>query len=224
MNNQSPNEILKNCVKAALGLALFACGVYLIIQANIGVAPWDVFCLGLAKQTGFLYGTCSIIISVVILFLDAVIMTEKIGLGMIIDTLVVGKTVDLLNFLDLVHDPGNLWISLIMITVGFFIMGYGQYIYISVGLGCGPRDAFQVGLGKKMPRLPIGVVLIIILLVVLIIGYLLGGPVGIGTLIAPFGVGLMQQLVFNMRHFEPKNVVHQDLIESIRIIFRKRKA
>lgn len=207
-------------ITASLGLMLFALGVYLTIQANIGVSPWDAFCLGIAQTVGVSYGTASIIISLTIVCIDLLIK-EKIGLGTILDAFIVGKTVDLLIWLDFIPKAINIWVSLAMLIIGFFIMGYSQYLYMKTGLSCGPRDSFQVGIGRRLNKIPIGFVNIFILTVVLIFGWLLGGPVGIGTLIAPFGIGLMQQLSFSLMRFEPKNIVHQSLPESIKVICRR---
>lgn len=214
-------ELLKKTVIATLGLMLFAVGLYVVIQANIGVAPWDVFCFGVAGTLKVLYGTASIGISLIIVVID-LIMKEKIGLGTLIDAVVVGKTVDLLIWLDPIpRIDDNLIVSLCMLPIGYFIMGYAQYIYMKMGLCCGPRDALQVAIGRRLPRVPIGVILTMILVVVLAIGWVLGGPVGIGTVLAPFGVGLMQQLAFKIRRFEPKDVVHQSLFESWSILIGK---
>lgn len=134
------------------------------------------------------------------------------------DAVVVGKTVDLLNWLDLIPKQNSMWISLPMMFLGFFIAGFSQYIYMKAGLSCGPRDAMQVAIGRRMPRVPIGAVNVIILAVVLLIGWGLGGPIGIGTLIAPFASGGFQQLAFNIMKFEPKEVKHQDLTESFNVL------
>lgn len=221
--NTTTLKILKSAVEASFGLVIFAAGIYLTIQAGIGAAPWDIFCLGLSKQTGFLYGTCSIIISGSILLIDGLILKEQIGLGMIINTLVIAKTIDVLNYFDPVKTPDSLIVSILMMLVGFLLEGYGQFLYIRVALGCGPRDAFQMGIGKRMPKVPIGVVNIMILAVVFCIGWALGGPIGIGSLIAPVGMGLMQQLAFNSVKFEPKSVKHQNFFESLKVFAGKKE-
>lgn len=221
--NNTRLDILKNSLLATGGLMSFACGVYLVIQANIGAAPWDVFCIGLSQTCGILYGNASILISIVLIVID-LLMKEKIGIGTILDAIVVGKTVDLLNWLDIVPKQEKIWISIIMLIAAFFLEGFSQYLYMKAGLSCGPRDSFQIALGRRMPKIPIGVVNIFILITVLIIGYFLGGPVGIGTILAPVGIGLMQQLAFNMMKFEPKNITHQNIIQSARIIFKKKEA
>lgn len=220
--NQTRLDILKNSLLATAGLMSFAVGTYLIIQANLGVNPWDTFCIGLSKKLGILYGTASIMISFSIIALD-LLLREKIGIGTILDALVVGKTVDLLNWLDIIPKQDNAIIGVIMLFVGFFIAGFSQYLYMKAGLSCGPRDGFQIAIGRRLHMIPIGGVNVIILSVVLVIGWLLDGPIGIGTLISPFAMGFMQQFAFNLMKFEPKDVVHQDLIGSAKVIFKKRQ-
>ena len=218
--NNTRLDVLKNSIIATLGLIVFGFGVYLVIQADIGVAPWDVFCIGLSQTLGILYGNASIMISATIIILD-LIMKEKIGLGTILDAIVVGKTVDFLNWIDLIHKPESVWVSIIMLIIAFFLEGIAQIIYMKASLSCGPRDAFQIALGRRMPKIPIGVVNIFILATVTIIGYFLGGPIGIGTAIAPVGIGLFQQLDFNLLKFEPKDVEHQGLLASIKVLLGK---
>jgi len=204
--NQTTKDILKNSVTATIGLMLFAFGIYLVIQANIGVSPWDVLTIGISETFGIIYGNVSIAISVVIIILDAI---------------VVGKTVDLLNYIDLIPKQDNIWISIPMMLLGFFIEGCTQYLYMKAGLCAGPRDSFQLAMGRRLPKIPIGVVNIFILAAVLIIGWFFHGPIGIGTLIAPFGAGIFQQLAFNTFHYEPKDTIHQDILNSFKVIMKK---
>jgi uncharacterized membrane protein YczE len=112
--NKTRLDILKNSLLAVAGLMTFAVGAYLIIQANIGVNPWDTFCIGLSQKLGILYGTASIIISFSVIALD-ILLREKIGLGTILDAIVVGKTVDLLNWLDIVPKQDNVIIGVVML-------------------------------------------------------------------------------------------------------------
>lgn len=217
--NKNRISILKNSIMATLGLMLFALGSYLIIQANIGVEPWTAFAIGLSDKLGILFGDASIIISFSIIAIDLV-LKEKIGLGTILDAIVVGKTVDLLNWLNLIPTSTNLWLSLGMMIIAFFIMGLAQYIYMKAELSCGPRDALLVALGKRIKKVPIGFVNIMLLAVVLVIGWFLDGPIGMGTLIAPFGIGLMQQLAFNIVKFDPKKVQHQSIITSLQVLIK----
>ena len=222
--NQTKGSILRNCLSAAFGLFLFGTAVHLSIQVNLGASPWDVLVLGISGRTGILYGNISIVISTVLILVDVLVLKEPIGLGTLIDAIVVGKTVDLWNALNLIPMMnGSLPVRIALLVFSYFLSGFSQYLYIRVGLAAGPRDSFQVGLGKRMPAVPIGVVNILILAVVLVIGWLLGGPVGINSFLAPAGLGLSQQLVFQALHFEPKKIRHQNILHSVRILTGGRK-
>ena len=219
--NKTAKDILKNSLSAAIGLIFFALGVYFTIQANIGVSPWDTFELGLASTLGITYGTASIIVSIIIILID-VLMHEKIGIGMFLDAFLVGKSVDLFNYLNLIPIQDNIVISLILMVLGLFLMGFSQFFYMRAGLGCGPRDTLLVGMARRMIKIPIGAVSIALLAVVTFFGWLLGGPIGIGTLICAFCVGPSMQLSFKIVHFKPTTVEHQDIITSAKIIFNKK--
>lgn len=90
-------------------------------------------------------------------------------------------------------------------------MAAGQWIYMSAGLCCGPRDSLLVALGRRLPRLPIGLVANALQALVCAAGWLLGGPVGLGTLLSVFGIGAAMQLVFALVRFEPRQVRHESL-------------
>lgn len=219
--NNTAKDILKNSLTAAFGLFLFAFGVYLTIQANIGVGPWDVFSLGLSSALGILYGTASIAISLIIVAID-IALREKIGIGMLLDAVLVGKFVDLFNFLNIVPPQKSLFMSLIIIVAGQFIMGCAQYFYMKAALGCGPRDSLLVGLKRRIKKLPIGAISIIILASVTVIGWLLGGPIGLGTLVCVLLQGPVMQLVFSLLRFDPTGVQHQNFAESFKVLRHSR--
>ena len=222
MNNTRKN-ILLNTLLAVAGLFLFSVGVYFTIQANIGVAPWETFNLGLSGTLGIKYGTASIIISLVIVGID-LLLKEKIGIGMLLDSLLVGKFVDLLNWIQLLPVQKTIWSGILIICIGMFIMGFGQSIYMKAALGCGPRDTLLVGLKRRTSKIPIGIISVGILAVVTLVGWLLGGPIGIGTVICAFLEGPIMQLVFSIVHFNPTEVRHQDIPDSFRILFKKNPA
>lgn len=223
--NNTPLKILKNILIASAGLFIFAVGCYLTIQANIGVAPWDSFNLGLSKTFGIKYGTASIIVSVAVVLID-VALKEKIGIGMLLDAFIVGKSVDLLNALDLVPKQTKLLPGLGLMAAGIVIMGFSQFLYMKVGLGCGPRDTLFVGIKRKLPKIPVGAINTAILALVTLCGWLLGGPIGIGTLICAFCIGPVMQLDFKIVKFKPETVAHQGIMESLKVFsnFAKHKA
>ena len=126
----------------------------------------------------------------------------------------VGKTVDFLNWLDLIPSQENIWAGIVMMLIGFFIMGLSQVIYMKAGLCCGPRDSLLLACSRRIRKIPIGAVNVLILAVVLFAGWRLGGPIGLGTVLAVFGIGVMLQLALRLTKFEPKDVVHENLAES----------
>lgn len=205
--------------KATLGLIVFTFGDYLAIQANIGLAPWACFNIGLSHWVGLSYGQASILVSVLVLAVD-LLLKEKIGLGTILDTLVCGICLDLFLWLNVAPLQSNPWAGAVMMTAGLFLMGAGQAVYMSAGLCCGPRDSLLMGVGKRLKRIPIGYVEVIILVSALTGGWLLGGKVGIGTLLSALGQGTAMHIVFRIARFEPRDVQQEDLLTTVRALAR----
>jgi uncharacterized membrane protein YczE len=220
--NRTTGAILLNGLIAAISLFINGFGIYLTIQANIGAAPWDVLNLGLSKSLGILYGTASIAVSITILLID-ILMKEPIGIAMFIDAIVVGKAVDFFNWLHPVPPCQSLLTAIPVMVAGLFVLAYTQYAYMIASLGCGPRDTLMVGLAKRMKRIPIGVISIAILSTATLIGWLLGGPVGIGTIICAFGAGPIMQLAFRSVRFDATDIRHQRLRDSAKVLFDKRE-
>ena len=218
--NRTAGEILLDMLLAAVSLFFNGFGVYLTIQANIGAGPWDVLNLGLSKSLGILYGTASIAVSCTILAID-ILLKEPIGIAMFIDAVVVGKAVDFFNWIGAVPPASSLLIGIPVMLLGLVIMAYTQFGYMAAALGCGPRDTLLVGLAKRAKRLPIGVVSISLLSCATLAGWLLGGPVGVGTLICAFGTGPIMQLAFRTVHFDATGILHQRLTESLKAALGK---
>lgn len=217
--NRSVRAIILNVLLAAVSLFVNGFGIYLTIRANIGAAPWDVLSLGMSKTFNILYGTASIAVSLTILLID-ILMKEPIGLAMFIDAVVVGKSVDFFNWIDAVPQASSIFTAIPMMLVGLAIIAYTQYTYMLASLGCGPRDTLLVGLKKRMKNIPIGAVSIALLSSATLIGWLLGGPVGIGTLICAFCAGPIMQLAFRSVHFDATSVQHQRLKDSLKVLLR----
>lgn len=215
--NRTVKAIVTNMLLAAVSLFVNGFGVYLTIQANIGAGPWDVLNLGLAKSLGILYGTASVAVSYAILGID-VLLKGPIGIAMFIDAFVVGKSVDFFNRINLVPKCNSLVSGIIVMLIGLVIMAYTQYTYMSASLGCGPRDTLLVALAKRAKRIPIGVVSITLLSLATLVGWLLGGPVGIGTLICAFATGPIMQAAFSSVRFDATSVHHQHLADSVKVI------
>ncbi|MCQ2460736.1 MAG: hypothetical protein MJ115_01140 [Clostridia bacterium] len=173
--------------------------------------------MGLSKTLGIKYGNASIMVSVIVLIID-IIMREPLGIGMLLDAFLVGKFVDLLNWIDFIPYQDKWYIQVPMILVGLFIMGFSQFLYMKGALCCGPRDTMLVGFARRLKKIPIGIVGVLIHIVVTTIGYLLGGPVGIGTLLCMALTGPFMQLAFRVVKFDATGIEHQNLIDSFRVL------
>lgn len=215
MNRKS---IIIGWLKIVIGLLIFSLGVHLTIRANLGLAPWDCLGMGISFQTPLNYGLSMTMISVIILFID-ILIKEKIGFGTIIDALLTGNVVQLFNDIDPFPETKNTFVGILIIVAGLVLMAIGQYFYMSSAQCCGPRDALLVGLGQRLRRLPIGAVQIFLCGTVLLTGWLLGGPVGIGTIVSTFGSGIVMQMVFTYIKFEPRAIEHRSVIDTLKILY-----
>ena len=213
-------KIIIGWLRIVLGLLVFAFGVHLTIFANIGLAPWDCLGMGISYHTPLNYGLSMTLIAVTVLIID-IVLKEKIGYGTIIDALLTGNFVQLFNSINPLQLNTNIWLGIVIMVIGFIFMALGMAIYMKSEQCCGPRDALLVGLGKRMPKIPIGIVEVALWAAVLLIGWLLGGPVGIGTLISTFGAGLVMQLVYSLMHFEPRKLNHRGVMEITKELVSK---
>ncbi len=221
--NRTTRDIVVNMLLAAVSLFANGFGVYLTIQANIGAGPWDVLNLGLAKSLGILYGTASVAVSYAILGID-IALKEPIGIAMFIDAFVVGKSVDFFNRINLVPKCDSMITGIPVMLIGLVIMAYTQYTYMSASLGCGPRDTLLVALAKRVKKIPIGAISITLLSAATFVGWLLGGPVGVGTLICAFATGPIMQFAFTSVKFDATSVHHQHLTDSVRVFAHRKVA
>ena len=214
-------KIVRQWVRIILGLLVFAFGVHLTIFANIGLAPWDCLGMGIAKHTPLNYGLSMTVMALVILGID-LLLKERIGFGTIIDAVLTGNFVQMFNDLNPLEENRNTWAGILIMLCGFVFMALGMWIYMKGEQCCGPRDSLLVGLGKRLPKVPIGFVEVLLWAAVLLAGWLLGGPVGIGTLISTFGAGLVMQVVYNLLKFAPRKVIHMDVLQTLRILFQQK--
>jgi len=193
-----------------VGLALFAFGIVMTIKANIGYAPWDVFHAGIAGKTGLSLGTISILVGVAVGII-VTILGEKVGLGTILNMVLVGIFIDV--FFLLLPLAGNLIIGLIMLFTGLLAISVGTYLYIRTAFGAGPRDSLMVVKARKT-KLSAGVCRGVMELVVTIIGWFLGGMVGAGTVIIVISIGFFIQMTFKLFRFDVTSVKHESLRDT----------
>jgi uncharacterized membrane protein YczE len=211
-------KYLKKLIRLIIGLFIYALGLVLCIYADIGLAPWDAFGIGVSKVTGISYGNVSIITGILILVALVLIFKEKIGFGTIFNTILIGAFADLIISLNIIPYMTNFFAGLIMLLTGQIVICYATYLYISVGLCSGPRDSLMVALGKKFPKVPIGIIKSSIEGTVLLIGWLLGAKVGLGTVIYVFTIGFALQTIFRLLKFDVKSVVHESVFDTVNVL------
>ena len=210
------NNKLYKPTKIAFGLFIFAIGVVMTINANLGLSPWDVFHEGLSKTIGITMGTAIITSGFVVVLID-IAFGQNIGWATLMDMVLTGTFVDILMLNNLVPSFTEIFPRFVMLLVGLLIEGIGVWIYISVGLGAGPKDGLMVALTKKTGK-SVRVVKSFIEVVAVTTGYLLGGTIGVGTLIMAVMGGQIWQIVFKILKFDVNKVKHRYIMNDIALI------
>ncbi|WHH61109.1 hypothetical protein [Petroclostridium sp. X23] len=203
------NIFFQRFIKLLIGIFLFALGIVMTMKANLGFAPWEVFHWGIGKTIGMSIGNVSIFISLFICVI-VVLMGEKLGLGTILNMILIGVFIDILLFFNFIPQMNGLVSGVVQMIAGLFTIAYGSYFYIDSGFGAGPRDSLMIVMRRKT-KLPVGLCRGILEIFVVLIGWKLGGPIGIGTVIAAFGISFCIQIVFSLMRFEATSVKHETL-------------
>ena len=216
---------MKNIITTILKLlvAFFICalGITCIINANIGLSPWEVLHQGISKHTDITIGNVSILAGCIIVIID-IILGEKLGWATILNMISVGFFTDIILHLKILPSSSNFILSLFMTITGTLFMCIGTTLYLRHGLGSGPRDGLMIAIQKRTKK-PVKLIRGLIECVALIIGYILGGSVGLGTLIAAILTGYVLQLVFHIFKFKPENIVHRSISDDLNKLIMKNK-
>ena len=210
-------QFLRDCVKLFFGITIYSFGVYLTIAANIGLAPWDCLGMGIANCTPLSYGSAMVLIALVTISLQ-LLMKERIGFATVVDALLTGNLVQLFSDLSPLPEIHNIWLGILIMLTGFVVIDIGAWVYMSAELGNGPKDGLLIALGKLLPKISNGVIGMIVWSVVTLIGWMLGGSVGIGTLLSVFGAGVIMNLVYRSIGFERRELKHRSLTETLKLL------
>lgn len=171
-----------------VGLLIMAFGIVLMIKADLGSAPWDVLHIGLYYHFGLTIGTWSIIIGFFVLGSASLLSKSLPQIGAFLNMLLVGIFIDLYLLIPLLQTPDSLVSQVFMLIMGIVIMGYGMGLYIAADCGIGPRDSLMIVL-MKMTGIKVQWIRLFMEIVVLTFGWLLGGPIFIGTIIFCVTIG-----------------------------------
>ena len=197
-----------------LGFVVMSLGVALLMNSQMGLFPWGVLHEGLSEATLLTFGQVTSYLGFVILLFSVVVFKTNIGPGTILNILLVGPIIDLFDLIIQLPNDG-LFIKMIFFVVGLILMSLGKALYISTKLGAGPRDGLFVGVSRTL-KIEVKYIKPLIEVIVLFIGYLLGGLVGVGTIITMLLSGYMVQMFFKLFKFESRTDRQRNLVEYFR--------
>ena len=189
------------CMFFFIGIIIVSLGIALTVKAPIiGVGSWDVLHIGLSNTVGLSIGTWSILLGFIILSIDSVIMKRLPKIGTIFDMVITGILIDI--FLHLLPDATTVTAQVLTFIVGFLLLAFGCGMYIIGNIGVGPRDTFMLLIVNKVGW-SVQKTRTIIEVTVALVGLILGGPLGIGTVIMAFALGPIVQwsMKFNEKIF-----------------------
>lgn len=172
-------------VALVVGLILFGVGETLLVVAALGATPWVVLAQGVSIQTGMSLGQATFLISALVLALWLP-LRERPGLGTLANALIIALTIDIA--LALLPLPRGVGMQVLAVFAGVLLVGLGSGLYLTAGLGAGPRDGWMTGLHRRT-GIPVARVRLSMEVAVLVLGLVLGGTAGWGTAIFALGIG-----------------------------------
>ena len=201
---------VRRIAENALGALVSAVGIAMMLQANVGLEPWSVLQEGMSNTMGITYGTASILVGAVIIAVS-LLCGEPIGLGTVF--------IDGIQAMGWIPQMDTLWGGLLMLAAGLEILVIGTWLYMRTALGAGPRDSLMVALARKTGR-SVGICRATVEIAVIAAGWLLGGQVGIGTVISAVGLGSLFNLNFKLLHVRASELRQESLLETLRNLRR----
>lgn len=183
-----------------LGLALFGVGIALMVRSNLGLNPWEVLHQGISNRTGISIGSVSILLGIPIL-LAWLPLGQRPGWGTLLNIVLIGLVTDLT--LPLLPQTASLPTRAALLLAGILTIGLGSGLYLGAEMGAGPRDGVMMGLARRS-RLSVRLVRTAIELSVLGLGWLMGGTVGVGTLLFALGIGPIVQFALRLSGRAPR--------------------
>lgn len=204
---------LRKSVTMFLGFIVMSFGIVLIKESQLGLFPWGVFHEGLAEVLPLSFGQITSYLGFVILLFSVLVFKTNVGPGTILNILLVGPMIDLIDHFVNLSIDGYL-IRSVFFIFGILLMTLGKALYISSKLGAGPRDGLFVGVSRVL-QVEVKYVKPSIELIVVIAGYFLGGTVGIGTVITMFLSGYLVQMFFAVFKFESRKDRQRNLLDYI---------
>lgn len=209
-------SIVKRLPKLFLGFFIISIGIQIMINSNLGLNPWGIFHSGLSKTFQITFGRAAQLTGFGIILISTILKIYP-GIGTVLNMIFIGYFVDLVASLGFLPLFDNFFANIISFFIGTFIFSFGIYFYLNANLGPGPRDGLMLALTKITP-FTAGRIKIIMEISISIIGFLMGGSIGIGTIIAAFFGGIFIDLLFKLFKFNPKSKKFPNLFENYKEI------
>lgn len=199
------------------GFFLCSLGITMMYKAQeLGLGPWDAFHRGVMNYTPLTFGQVSQLTGLVVIMISMFLGIMP-GIGTVLNMIFVGLFIDLINESSLLFTPGSFWGKLVMLETGVWVLSMGIYFYLKSGLGAGPRDGLMLGLVKKL-KVNVATVKTSIELIILSLGALLGGKIGIGTVVVALTLGYAIKVVFKLGKYDISTVNQKTLKDEFMLL------
>jgi uncharacterized membrane protein YczE len=212
-NMRELKKDIKRLPITMVGFVFLSIGIMLTKRSSLGMSPWGVFHQGLSNVTGLSFGVITQLIGLIILLISVLVLKTKVGLGTVLNVLLVGLMID---WVDETYQyiPTSYSSKALVFTIGLFTMTFGRSLYIASRLGAGPRDGLFVGLSRIL-NIQVKYVKPSIEITVLFFGFLLGGVVGLGTVVAALTSGYLVQMFFAIFRYDSSNHTQSNIFNYI---------
>lgn len=182
--------ILARLVQLNIGLFLYGFTMAMLVESTLGLDPWDVFHQGLAQHVSLSFGQVVIVTGAVVLLLW-IPLRQMPGIGTVLNVLVIGLAADF--GIAVISQPDDLWLRVLLLVGGIVGNAFAGALYIGAALGSGPRDGLWLGLVRRTGH-SVRLWRTVIEVTVLTVGFILGGTVGVGTVLYAVGIGPLVQM------------------------------
>lgn len=223
LGNHSENSLLSNPRLSAVKIVIFVLGLFILafgaaalMEAKLGVASWDVLHIGLAKRSFLSIGAWVQIIGIAMILIASALERKQPQIGSAVNILLIGFFLNLILDWHMLPVADALWKSIVLLVCGVGLMGLGSGMYVATALGAGPRDGMTLILAKMSGK-SVRLVRTGLEVIALFCGWLVGGPISIGTFVVVFLVGPIMQasLYFWRRQIEDfENVRIEEVAEE----------
>jgi uncharacterized membrane protein YczE len=191
---------LRDLAVIQLGFCLFGLAIVIMVQADLGTSPWVALEVALTRLAPITLGQATILVAAVIILLD-ILLREPLGWGSLANMLSIGLWVDWMQTW-VPRPPAVWWLQVPYLLLGVLIMGFATAVYVGVRAGAGPRDSLMLAVARLLKR-SVRVARTVVEVIVVIVAWLLGGSIGVGTLLFALTIGPAVQLAFRLLRVRP---------------------